>query len=382
MWYTLGSLFFYIYIIVYFRNKQKKYGSISINRKHHVTIAIIFILFGVFGVCFGDYFEYGALVKQAYQVYKSYGGSGWYAYLHMEPFWNYLAVFCHGNYTLWRLIWFIIEFSGVIYVFKRVNLNNYNALLVFSMFPLQSICGGRVSLGIAFFWLGLYSYLITKERKFLFFMLVSLFTHNSILLLFALTPLAIIKVNKLRLIAILFIIPIIASFLNDLLENTVNYIPLVSGSTYTEFIEARFNYGLSDEEASSYWGGSILEKIQATFLRLPLYYLCIKLFIDYFKGRLSLPGRTIYFFNLAFYLFVFTCVVLFGGVNSVSLYQRYFMMLFLPFFLIMYGLNSELYKKKKDFQICIFLIFLSFIVEYIKAIYYYSINGINIRLDV
>ena len=140
MWACLGGLVFYLFLVLYLKKKSSFQYSRSLNSVDLLNLLFIFVLYGVFGLCFGDFWGYGALVSHAYKTYQLVGGDEWVTYLHMEPLYNYLAVFCQGNYFLWRAVWFIVEFSGLIYFFKRLNIVTYEFFYILSICALFSIC--------------------------------------------------------------------------------------------------------------------------------------------------------------------------------------------------------------------------------------------------
>lgn len=373
---------FYLLLLLFLSSKNKIEGTKKISTSQNNGIIVTFIMFGVFGVCYGDYFEYEGLVKQAYKIYHSYSGDRWYIYIHMEPIYNYLAVICQGNYYLWRLIWFFCQFVFLGFVFKKVGINTYNSYLVFSFFALQSVCAGRVSWGITLFWLGLYAFLYTGKKFYLLFVALSVFAHNSMLILFALIPLAFLKIKKGTIIVFILLVPLMFTVLRNTLENITLYINVLGDTGYSDFLNVRLRHGVISEEEESFFGKSLGENIQIFMLYIPLYYIFLRMTYDYFSRKIILPRNLQFFFNMNIYMFMFTCVVLASGLEIRSLYQRSLMMLYLPVFMLTYAANRKFYMRKKDYRICLYVLCLSYIAAFIKAAYYYYSHGVIIRVDI
>lgn len=375
MWACIGGLFFYLWIILYLRINSIKNKTRYIVESNYKFLLLIFIFYGTFGICYGDYWGYGQLVENAYKTYLSYHGEEWDRYIHMETIYNYLAVLCQGNYHLWRLCWFSVQFCGIFFLLKKFGCNNYEAFYVFALFPLQSICGGRVSWGIAFFWLGLFAFLKFKKLKYLFFLVAAAFSHTSMLLLFVLLPLMFVNVNKKIVITFIVLVPTLAVALGDMLETMMDNLALMSSLSSASTLESKISMYQNDAN-EAYWGQSFGEFIHLLVSRLPLYYLVCRVLYDYFRGKINFDSSGKKLFNITFFLFAYTCVVLIAELGNASFYGRFFVMLYLPIYVLTYVMNRGYYMRKIDYRCCVYLFFLSFVFLYMKAIYYYSVNGI------
>lgn len=362
---------FYNFLILILRNGYKKYGTTAISPRSYFALLVLFILFGIWGLQYGDFLHYEEIIERIYdRTGDNYDIKDmWLS--HMEPQYNYLAIFCKGNHILWRSIWQIIEFVGLFYLLSKLKMNNYEALYVFSLFVLQSICGGRVSWGIVYFWLGLYLFLETNEKKYLFFIAVSWFAHTSLILLFVLLPLIWVKPSKRFVIFTVFLMPFFVYLFEYVMVNlnTIN--------SENELLEYKLDsYTNTEYETKSALGGSGMSNI-AFLLHKPALYATIVMFIGaYVKNRIYLTESQKRFMALWGAVLVFTIAALFANIGSASYYQRYTMMLYLPTLLLVYKARGDELKNRPLFNRCLFILWLAYNFEYIKAMYYFNVHGV------
>lgn len=380
MWACIGGLIFYLSLVLFFINKSSYQYKRSLSGTELFVLLFMFVLYGVFGLCFGDFWSYGALVGEAYERYKlTGGGEGWATYLHMEPLYNYLAVLLHGNYYLWRAVWYIVEFSGLIYLFKRLNVATYESFYLLSICALYSICAGRVSWGITFYWLGIYTFYRTRDYKILLFVAASFFAHNSMILLFAMLPLSLLKINKTIVVLSLLILPSISAifgdFLNDITEQLTMLSDLDSANAMSIKLETYKN-----AESFQMWGRSIGENVQYVVSRIPLYYMILVFVRNVLNKKIKLTKGGAKLFSVMFFLFDYTCIVLVAQIGSASFYDRYLMMLYLPIFILMFIECRPCFVNRRDIKICLFLLFFSVVISYVKSAYYYSVEDPTYRL--
>lgn len=361
------GLCFYNFIVFFLYYKYKKYGDAPIPDVNYWGVILLFVLFGVYGVQFGDYPRYADIIQDVYQDYLKYSGDSWLQGQHMEPLYNRLVVFCRGNYDLWRLIWYATEFIGVGYILKTIHHNNYQTLLLFACTALFSVCAGRVSWGIAFFYFGVYAFLQSQKYRYLFFVVLSVFAHNSMLVLIATLPLLFFKNNKKMLLISVISIPILAGILEMLLQNFLQLSFLNQDLAY----KLENNYMQGDRVGN--FGYSIGEKIQQTVERVPLYVLILLLFKDVLLRRIHLPAYSQRFLNIIIAIFSIAHIALLATFGSAALYGRIFYMLYIPVFILLFIDQCKIYQYK-SYKWYVWSLWLAFNLNYLKAIYYYSIG--------
>lgn len=368
MWNILLGLLFYNCIVAYLFIKYKRYGKRPISPCNYWMVIWTFVLFGVIGVQLGDYPHYEEIVHDVYKQSLFYSGDSWMENLHMEPLYNRLVVLCKGNYFLWRLLWVTAEFLAFGVMLKRLGHNNYQSLFVFSVCTLFSACAGRVSWGVVFFFFGLYTFFQTKEYKYLCFVFMSFFAHDSMLLLFVLTPVLLIRSNKKMILISIIMVPFLVGLFEVVLQNMLQFSFLPEAMVY------KLSSNYIETERSSNLGDSIGEYIHHLCERIPLYYLIIQYFIDVIKKRIVVSYEFQKFFNLIIILFALTQVAFLSDFGSASLYVRFFYMLYIPMFLLVYCSSGWYYFRTIGFKLCMFLLWAAFNINYLKAAYYYSVD--------
>ncbi len=363
------GLCFYNFIVFFLYYKYKKYGDAPIPDVNYWGVILLFVLFGVYGVQFGDYPHYAEEVGEVYKDYFRYSGDSWQEGHRLGPLYNNLVVFCRGNYDMWRFVWFAVEFWGIGYILRNLHHNNYQALLIFACSAMFSVCAGRVSWGIAFYFFGMYAFLKTREIKYLLFVGLSFFAHKSMLALLVIMPLVLIKENKKLIILSCILVPILAGLFANILVGILQF-SLVDEST-AMYLER----GYFDVERENVWGGSFLARVHHTFERLPLYYLVLTLIIGLFFRRIHLRSYAKRFCNLIVALFAISHVALLADIGSASLYFRFLFMLYIPIFIVIYLELGRYFLQKNGYRGYIIMLWLAFNFNYLQSIYYYSLGS-------
>lgn len=368
-WYypILGMIFYNAIVGFLYVNYRNKKDRPLPNRKYWFIIAV-FILFGTIGIQLGDYPHYRMLVQDVYQQSLRYSGNSWLNGLHMEAIYNYLAVWCKGNYFLWRLAWYFVEFSAFGLMFKRLGHNNYQSLFVFSTCAMFSVCTGRVSIGIVYYFFGLYTFLVTKEYKYLIFVALSFFAHNSMLALLIILPVVLIKNSRTIIVASIIAAPLLIGafgyFLQELTQNAI----------LPEELIYKLGNNYMDSERSGNYGGSIGEIIQKSFERIPLLFLSVWLVYNVLKSKIKFSLELKRYLNVVLVLLLYVIVAFFADFGGASLFERFMVMLYVPMFLLVYC-SKQVNIKKKYLNAYMFFLWMSFNLNYLKAAYYYYVGG-------
>jgi hypothetical protein len=138
----LSFLFYNIILIIFYRHYKR--GDYYIGKWNLVLYTIILIAFGVYGCGEGDYLHY----KDKMSLYHSLADV--YYYDMMEIQYNYLAYLVNGNYDLWRLVVFSVQFIGLSWFLYKAKLNTYPVLLSFITICLVISIYGRAFWGLIY----------------------------------------------------------------------------------------------------------------------------------------------------------------------------------------------------------------------------------------
>ena len=123
----LSFLFFNVILFIFYNHYKR--GHYYIKKSNLVLYTILLIAFATYGTGEGDYLHYKenvALFESMFDVMR-YNG--------MEIQYNYLAYIVGGNYTLWRLVIFSIQFIGMSWLLHKAEyisrlFEYYNNLLI------------------------------------------------------------------------------------------------------------------------------------------------------------------------------------------------------------------------------------------------------------
>ena len=326
-----------------------------------------FIIYGVWGIQMGDYPSYAEIVQDVYNrgKYLSDYEDSWLS--HMEPIYNWLAIQCKGNIHLWRLVWFTVQWLGMGYMLWKLKVNNYEAILVFILLVFYSVNSGRVSWGIGYFFLSLYLFLSTHQKRYLLFLVLSYWAHTSMILLFSLLPILLVKFNRNRILVVILLIPVLVSVMNYVFDEF-----LLVNQFDNEYLNRKLNTYGNNEFGASIWGETIVEFISVFIYRFPLYVILYIVISFYLKLQVHLKDSIIRYFSFVFILFIYTCCAYFSNLKSGSFFNRYLMMLYLPSFVLIFELGLLKHKLLRR----MLLVFWYFTNSQYLLYLYYSLDHI------
>lgn len=163
---TKGEIFsnIVLFLLAMFLSLPKVAKSIRGTYCLAVISAFLFCLFSFWG---GDYFHY----------YSSFSDS--FVDTHVEPVYSFLAQKT-PTYTIWRAIVWGTSLLIVLFVFNKLEINNYYLFFTFVIIGLLDFSYGRFSLCLALIVLGYY--LLSKKKQIVFgfaLFVVSFFFHKT-----------------------------------------------------------------------------------------------------------------------------------------------------------------------------------------------------------
>lgn len=228
-------------------------GYYNRNKSYPIQITwILTLLFCLYAFWDTDYFSF------RHSFYTSLEGF-------RDPLYYYLGEVSFGSYTIFRLlIW-----GTALYLFKktidRFKVSSNVAAFIFVIFYLLTFSFGRISLGIAMYFYGV-SILLSDDKKIsdivwgLLFVAGSYLGHRAMIVPIILTPIMMLRPNKLLVIAILVIGIVVskltASFLSDLILGS-----LVLGSG-TDAEEALLSYIANENDVTMNWKFALISNLR------------------------------------------------------------------------------------------------------------------------
>ena len=359
------SLLFYNLLLSIFYYHYKR-GHNYIKKSELVFYTILLIAFGTFGGGEGDYLHYKervALFQNLYDVFY---------YDMMEVQYNYLAYLVDGNYNLWRLILFSIQFIGMSWFLYKAKLNTYPIFLCFVSYCLIMSVYNRGFWGSIYFFMGVY--LLIEKKNPLFFIAIALcyFSHTQYVALLSLLPLAFFDLKKWHIVLVILLFGTAVIILGDLFSSFQNSSNIVEN----EYISKKaLEYSESDLGA---FGNSIGEYLIFILRYSPMALLFLSwlkmLFIkhDKYLGYYK-PMRRV--FNITNGVIVLSFIVLFANLGGGTYYYRILAMALFPVSIILpYMVNNGLLRKQ-SFNHYLFVFIIGSEMNYIKDLYYAYLGG-------
>ena len=230
------------------------------------SLILVFLLFAYWDT---DYFSFRQMFHTSLENFR-------------DPLYYYLSLVSFDSYTFFRLI----IWGSALFLFKKTT-DRYGiapniAAYVFAIFFLLTFSYARVSLGMAMYFYGL-SFLIKPHstNKFwgfvwgLTFVCCSYFGHRSLLILIALTPLAIFELDRKKLLILGGIGIILSGFAATLLSD------LISGSlsvsdTMGAAGEAAEQYANIEIEMEYNWKFALMRNLRFYSIYIAMAYIAWK----------------------------------------------------------------------------------------------------------
>lgn len=323
------------------------------------------ILFGAYGGGEGDYFTYKEAVESIHSLVDVYYFDS------MEMQYYYLAYMLDGDYFLWRIVIFSIQFIGLSWFLYMAKLNTYPIFFCFTSICLYSSIYGRSFWGAIFFFMGVYLMIERKNPLFLIAVALSYFSHTSNLVLIALLPLGFFDIKRRHILLIIcfgFIIPYFHEFFTDYLY--------YGGIEGTDYLNSKLI--IYSESSLRFLGNSIGEVVTALLRYIPMFTILFILLKLIFNSRnkyigILMPSRRI--INITLGVVMVSFIFLFSSIGGNVLAYRVLNLIIFPLSLILPYLVENKIVSKKKFHIFMLFFILSIELNYIKDLYYFYVGG-------
>lgn len=319
------------------------------NQSKPITwcLILIFLLFAYWDT---DYFSFRQMFYTSLENFR-------------DPMYYYLSLASFDSYTLFRLI----IWGSALLLFKkttdRYEISPNIAAYVFAIFFLLTFSYARVSLGMAMYFYGL-SFLIKPHQtnKYwgfiwgLAFVCCSYFGHRSLLVLIALTPLAIFQLDRKKLLILCGIGVMISGFAAMLLSD------LISGSlsvsdTMGAAGEAAEQYANIETEVEYNWKFTLMRNLRFYSIYIAMAYIAWKVSFSKLSKKVAPEIKRLATISCA--IFIFSVSFLLTPSRGADIIgYRYLFMLGLPICTIIAYLASHRLISKKTVSILLLLAFL------------------------
>ena len=362
----LSFLFFNIILFIFY--KHYKRGDYYIEKSNLVLYTILLIAFGTYGTGEGDYLHYMENVS----LFNSMSDVEYYN--GMEYQYNYLAYIVGGNYTLWRLVIFSVQFIGMSWLLYKAKLNTYPVFLCIVTICLVYYTYQRSYWGVIFYFVGLYLLLKKRNPLFLIAIVLCYVSHTQNIVLLALLPLAFLNIKRWELALIILLFGIIAAIFKD-------YFTLYrdsGGLEETEYLNSKIQkYG---EDGKGYFGQSVGEVVIFILRYVPMAMIVLTWAdIIFFKRKnylsIERPFRGV--MNVTIGLVIASLVFLVSSVGAGTFFYRILAMTLFPIALLLPYLTERKIITKNSLNIYIWSFILVVELGYVKDVYYAYVHGIS-----
>lgn len=366
MRHILLSFLFYNILMIIFYNHYKR-GHYYIDKPHLVLYTILLIAYGTYGGGEGDYLHYKESVEAFHSLFDVVNYNG------MEIQYNYLAYLVGGNYNLWRLVLFSVQFVGMSWLLYRAGLNTYPVFLCFITICLVLYTYQRAYWGVIFYFMGLYLLLEKKNPLFLIIIALCYFSHTQNIALLALLPLGFINIKKWQLFLVIILIGVLATILKDYFIAYLNSGGIENADYLNDKMQRYSEGGLGN------FGNSIGEYIIFACRYVPLIIIVLKCLTMIFTNRkrylyFTKPFRGIV--NITIGLTITSLVVLFADLGAGTFFYRILSMTLFPIAILLPYLVENKTMRKQVFKGYVWVYILVAEMGYIKDVYYAYANGV------
>lgn len=326
------------------------------------------IAFATYGTGEGDYLSY----KENVEVFHSLPDV--FLYHGMEVQYNYLAYLVDGNYTLWRLVIFSIQFIGMGWLLYKAKLNTYPVLLCFVAICLLTYTYQRSYWGVIFYFLGVYLLFTKKNPFFLIIMGMCYFSHTQDIALLVFLPLSFIDIKRWQLLITVLLIGTMANLLKDYLPEFIDSGGVENADYFNEKV-SRYGQG-----GSNYFGGSYGELLLFLLRYIPLAIIVltlVKLILINRSKYLSFEKPYRAMINVVIVIVIAALVVLAASSLGIGIFfYRLLAMTLFPIAIILPNMLNAKILKKYDFNSYVLIYIAAAEFSYVKDIYYAYVHGV------
>lgn len=359
------SFIFFNFILIIIYNHYKK-GDYYIKKTDLVIFTLLLIAFGTYGGGEGDYVHYKERIEEFHSILDVLYAGG------MEKQYYYLAYLVDGNYNLWRLVVFSIQFIGMSWLLYKAKLNTYPILICFITSCLVTSVYGRAFWGVIFYFLGLYLLIEKKNPLFLIIIALCYVSHTQNIVLLAMIPLAFIDIKKWQILLLFLLFGVIVTLVKDTFVSLLDS-GGVDGADYVNDRMQKYSEG----ELGNF-GNSIGEYIMFAFRYIPVAIIVlvwIKVIIKNRKKYLSIdkPYRGIV--NITIGIVLSSIILLFAKLGGGTFFYRILALACYPVTVLLPYMVDVKVMKKQTFNTYIWVFIIMSEIGYIKDLYYAYANG-------
>lgn len=261
-----------------------------------------------------------------------------------DPLYYYLSLITFNSYAFFR---FLIWGGGLLFyikLLKRYDIPLNIAALVFAVFYLLTFSFGRISLGICLYFFGISLILNRRNNNILNFIIGILFVvgsywgHRAMIIPIILTPLILLKPNRMRLSALIIIGLIVSKYTAPLLSGLLSG-DIVIGSSFAAE-ESLLSYASNENEVVMNWKFRLTSELRWYSIYILMAYCIWKCFYSKYRDVIQIAIKKITILSLGIFLIAFR-LQQFDTIGANEMGERFLFILGIPLTLILAFLRKE-----------------------------------------
>lgn len=327
------SILLYTIALAYTLYIYKSWPKRVSSKRQNIFWLLYFVVFAITYAIDSDFFHYKEIVYSTKEV-LDYG---------LERIYQHIILFVNNNYFLFR----IIVFGGAVVAFylllAKTKIDKTVGLLLMLIIFGGYFCYARATLAFCIYYLGLYFIIKLKSHnsilksitQFVFgisLVVTSFFFHRSMILLIALTPVALFKLGKKSLYSMLILFPLVLLFVR------LAWGDIFALLAYDDVIENRMTgfYAEADDSVAN-WRGVLSNIIN--YGKYLLCFLFISRAVFRYKNVLDQAMLKLFSFYTVLSYVALICFPLFDG--NIIYTHRFLKMTIVPVIILL----TYLYKN-------------------------------------
>lgn len=302
------------------------------DRKSHIITWLLVLVFCLYAYWDTDYFSFREMFYSP--NFKDF----------RDPLYYYLSLISFESYTFFRLL---IWGGGLLFYIK--SLEKFNVPLnmsafIFTVFYLLTFSLGRISLGVCIYFLGislLLNAMYSKTSRFIIgiiLVICSYWGHRAMILPILLTPLILLKTNRIRISAIIVIGFIVgrftAPFIAGLLSGDIS---IGSGSAAED---ALLSYASNENEVVMNWKFKLTSQLRWYSIYVLMAYSVWKCFYSKCRDVIQLGIKKMVVLSLGIFLIAFS-LQQFDTIGANEMGERFLLILGIPLTLTLAFLRND-----------------------------------------
>lgn len=261
-----------------------------------------------------------------------------------DPLYYYLSLISFNSYTLFR---FIIWGGGLLLYIKsleKFNIPLNNAVFIFAIFYLLTFSVGRISLGVCMYFFGISLLLNAEHNKVsrfivgIIFVICSYWGHRAMIVPIILSPLIMLKPNRIQISSLIVIGLIVGKFTAPFLSRIISGDIVMGFGLAAE--DALLGYASNENEVVMNWKFETTSKLRWYSIYVLMIYCVWKCFYSKYRDAVQISIKHLVTLCFGIFIIAFS-LQQFDTIGANEMGERFLLILGIPLTLILAFLRKE-----------------------------------------